>query len=69
MLSFLILPQAGGKEPSPAAAFSTKCSSCQKVARSGYFSFTVKAMKCSSVIFRSVDFVSSSCKAVVATES
>lgn len=46
--------------PSPAAAFSTKCSSCQKLARSGYFSFTVRAMKCSSVIFLSVDLVSSS---------
>lgn len=49
-----------GQAPSPAAAFSTKCSSCQKLARSGYFSFTVKAMKCSNVIFLSVDLVSSS---------
>ena len=49
-----------GAGPSPAAAFSTKCSSCQKLARSGYFSFTVKAIKCSSVIFLSVDLVSSS---------
>jgi hypothetical protein len=48
------------RAPSPAAAFSTKCSSCQKLASSGYFSFTVKAMKCSRVIFRSVDLVSSS---------
>lgn len=50
----------GWRDHLPAAAFSTKCSSCQKLLNSGYFSFTIMAMKCRRVSFRSVDLVSNS---------
>ncbi|TNN32701.1 hypothetical protein EYF80_057139 [Liparis tanakae] len=42
------------------AALSRKCSSEQKARASGYFSWMTPTMKCSSVCFRSVDFVSDS---------